>query len=92
MQKIYQFRKPMTNYQITQDLLLKNRFFYEFLILHDRSIAKECRDEYVNTQSKVYYSYFKEYSSKLLKLQVNYILKNDLFFEINIFYFYSFKR
>ena len=26
MQKIYQFRKPMANYQVTQDILLKNRF------------------------------------------------------------------
>lgn len=60
----------MANYQVTQDLLLKNRFFYEFLTLHDRSVARECRDEYVNTLSKVYYSYFKEYSSKLSKLQV----------------------
>jgi hypothetical protein len=70
MQKIYQFRKPMANYQITQDLLIKSRFFYEFLLLHDKSVARECRDEYINTLSKVYFSYFKEYSSKLSKLQV----------------------
>lgn len=70
MQKIFQFRKPMTNYQITQDTLTKNRFFYKFLILHDKVVARECRDEYINTLSKVYFSYFKEYSSKLSKLQV----------------------
>lgn len=70
LQKIYQFRKPMQNYQITQDILIKNRFFYEFLTLHDRTVARECRDEYINTMSKVYFSYFKEYSSKLSKLQV----------------------
>ena len=79
MQKIYQFRKPMANYQVTQDILLKNRFFYEFLTLHDRSIARECRDEYVNTLSKVYFSYFKEYSSKLSKLQVNLLIFNIYF-------------
>ena len=60
----------MANYQVTQDILLKSRFFYEFLTLHDKSIARECRDEYINTLSKVYYSYFKEYFSKLAKLQV----------------------
>ena len=60
----------MANYQVTQDILLKSRFFYEFLTLHDKSIARECRDEYINTLSKVYYSYFKEYLSKLAKLQV----------------------
>ncbi len=71
-----QFRKPMANYQITQDFLLKSRFFYEFLTLHDRTVARECRDEYINTMSKVYYSYFKEYSSKLAKLQVNQTVTN----------------
>jgi hypothetical protein len=60
----------MANYQVTQDTLLKNRFFYEFLTLHDKAIARECKEEYVNTLSKVYFSYFKEYSSKLNKLQV----------------------
>lgn len=71
LQKIYQFRKPMANYQITQDILLKSRFFYEFLTLYDNTVSRECREEYINTLSKVYYSYFKEYSSKLGKLQVN---------------------
>lgn len=70
LQKIYQFRKPMTNYQITQELLVKSRFFYEFLMLHDKAVARECRDEYINTMSKVYFSYFKEYAAKLAKLQV----------------------
>lgn len=66
----------MANYQVTQDSLLKNRFFYEFLMLHDKSVAKECRDEYINTMSKIYYCYFKEYSSKLNKLQVpKYVFK-----------------
>jgi vacuolar protein sorting-associated protein 52 len=79
MQKIYQFRKPMANYQITQDILLRSRFFYEFLTMHDRAVARECRDEYINTLSKVYYSYFKEYSSKLSKLQLDEVAdKEDL--------------
>jgi hypothetical protein len=60
----------MANYQIIQNTLLKNRFFYEFLLANERNVSKECRDEYVNTLSKIYYSYFKEYSSKLTKLQV----------------------
>lgn len=64
----------MTNYQITQDLLVKSRFFYEFLVLHDKAVARECRDEYINTLSKVYFSYFKEYASKLAKLQVAIII------------------
>lgn len=77
IQKVYQFRKPMANYQVTQDMLLKSRFFYEFLTLHDKTIARECRDEYINTLSKVYYSYFKEYSAKLAKLQLDEVADKD---------------
>lgn len=29
------------------------------------------RDEYVDTMSKIYYSYFKSYSGRLLKVQVS---------------------
>ncbi len=77
IQKVYQFRKPMANYQITQDMLLKSRFFYEFLTLHDKIAARECRDEYINTLSKVYFSYFKEYHSKLAKLQIEEVAEKD---------------
>ncbi|GFO17731.1 vacuolar protein sorting-associated protein 52-like protein [Plakobranchus ocellatus] len=69
LQKIYAFRKPMTNYQIPQNTLLKFRIFNEFLMANERHVAKEVRDEYVETMSKIYYSYFKSYSSRLIKLQ-----------------------
>ncbi|KAA8591241.1 hypothetical protein FQN60_002184, partial [Etheostoma spectabile] len=45
-------------------------FFYQFLLANERTVAKEIRDEYVDTMSKIYYSYFKSYSSRLLKVQV----------------------
>ena len=38
---------------------------------HERQVAKEIRDEYVDTMSKIYYSYFKGYTSRLMKLQVS---------------------
>ncbi|RXN17017.1 vacuolar sorting-associated 52 -like protein [Labeo rohita] len=69
LQKIYSFRKPMTNYQIPQNTLLKYRFFYQFLLANERTVAKEIRDEYVDTMSKIYFSYFKSYSGRLLKVQ-----------------------
>ena len=46
------------------------RFFTEFLMTHERHVAKEIRDEYVDTMSKIYYSYFKAYLTRLTKLQV----------------------
>lgn len=41
--KISLFKKPLTNYQIPQNALLKNRFFYEFLLANERSVAREVR-------------------------------------------------
>uniref|UniRef100_H2Z2W6 Vacuolar protein sorting-associated protein 52 homolog n=1 Tax=Ciona savignyi TaxID=51511 RepID=H2Z2W6_CIOSA len=67
--KIYSFRKPMSNYQLGQDAMLKSRFFYEFLLSNERHVAREVRDEYVDTLSKVYFSYFKTYINRLMKLQ-----------------------
>ena len=49
---------------------LNCRFFNEFLMNNERTIAREVRDEYVETMSKIYYSYFKSYTSRLMKLQV----------------------
>lgn len=69
LKKIQSFRKPMTNYQITQNALLKNKFFYQFLKNHDRNVARELTAEYLDTMSKVYFSYFKEYAHRLSKLK-----------------------
>ncbi|CAI5768937.1 Vacuolar protein sorting-associated protein 52 homolog [Podarcis lilfordi] len=77
LQKIYSFRKPMTNYQIPQNALLKYRFFYQFLLGHERSVAKEVRDEYVETMSKIYLSYFKSYTSRLMKVQYEEVAEKD---------------
>uniref|UniRef100_A0A914CG91 Vacuolar protein sorting-associated protein 52 homolog n=1 Tax=Acrobeloides nanus TaxID=290746 RepID=A0A914CG91_9BILA len=69
--KISLFKKPLTNYQIPQNALLKNRFFYEFLLANDRQVAREIKDEYVDTVSKMFFSYFKTYVSRLFKLQMS---------------------
>lgn len=53
-----------------KSLFVYFRIFNEFLMTNERHVAKEVRDEYVDTMSKVYYSYFKSYSSRLMKLQV----------------------
>ena len=37
---------------------------------HSREIALQVRTEYLDTMGKIYYSYFKDYYSKLMKLQV----------------------
>ncbi|XP_069097988.1 vacuolar protein sorting-associated protein 52 homolog [Pleurodeles waltl] len=77
LQKIYSFRKPMTNYQIPQNALLKYRFFYQFLLANERSVAKEIRDEYVDTMSKIYLSYFKSYTSRLMKVQYEEVAEKE---------------
>ncbi len=37
---------------------------------HSRETAQQVRSEYMDTMGKIYYSYFKDYYSKLMKLQV----------------------
>ncbi len=37
---------------------------------HSRETAMQVTSEYVETMGKVYFSYFKDYYSKLMKLQV----------------------
>ncbi|CDW52135.1 Vacuolar protein sorting-associated protein 52 ho molog [Trichuris trichiura] len=69
LRKIYQLRKPLANYEVTQNSLLKYRFYFEFILSNDRHVAKEIRDEYVNTMSKVLFSYFKTFISRLMKLR-----------------------
>ncbi|XP_055356610.1 vacuolar protein sorting-associated protein 52 homolog [Paramacrobiotus metropolitanus] len=69
LSKIQQFKKPMTNYQMAQNAMLKCRFFYEFLLNGERDIAKEVKESYVDITSKIFYSYFKYYWTRLIKLQ-----------------------
>lgn len=60
----------MDNDEVSHNNLLRNRFFDDFLLSNDRQIAGEIRREYMNTLGKVSYAYFKDYSKKLMKLQV----------------------
>ncbi|XP_027563036.1 vacuolar protein sorting-associated protein 52 homolog [Neopelma chrysocephalum] len=60
----------MTNYQIPQNSLLKYKFFYQFLLGNERNVAQELRDQYVETVSRIYFSYFKSYTGRLMKIQV----------------------
>lgn len=47
-----------------------SRFFYQFLLGNERATAKEVRDEYVETLSKMYLSYYRSYLGRLMKVQV----------------------
>jgi hypothetical protein len=67
--KVHSFRKPMSNYQIPQSALLQKKFFFAFLLKHQPELAADLRNEYVGTFSKVYYSYFKEYLTRLSRLR-----------------------
>lgn len=69
LQKINQFKKPLTNYQIPQNAILKFKFYFQFLQSVNREVAKEIREEYTDTMSKIMFSYFKSYTGRLMKLQ-----------------------
>lgn len=72
LEQIYKFRKPMTNYQVAQNNLLKHKFFFEFILANERNVAEEICAEYLDTMSKINFSYFKSYSSRLSKLKVSF--------------------
>lgn len=59
LEQTYKFRKPMTNYQVPQNAMLKHKFFFEFILSNERQVAQEICNEYIDTMSKIYYSYFK---------------------------------
>merc|ERR1719427_1960019 len=67
--KINQFKKPLANYQIPQNAMLRFKFYFQFLQKVNREVASEIRDEYIDTMSKIMFSYFKSYSGRLAKLQ-----------------------
>ncbi|XP_065214394.1 vacuolar protein sorting-associated protein 52 homolog [Planococcus citri] len=69
MEQISKLRRPMTNYHMPQNALLKHKLFFEFLLTNEIAVAHEICNEYVDTMGKVYFSYFKSYSSNLKKLQ-----------------------
>ena len=67
--KINQFKKPLANYQIPQNAMLRFKFYFQFLQKVNREVASEIREEYIDTMSKIMFSYFKSYSGRLAKLQ-----------------------
>lgn len=69
MRKIHDCRKCLSNFEVSQNYLLKNRFFYVFLLTHAREKAHEVQTEYIDTMNKVYYCYFKEYLNRLSKFE-----------------------
>lgn len=77
LEQVYKFRKPMTNYQVPQNAMLKYKFFFEFILSNDRQVAQEICNEYVDTMSKIYYSYFKSYSSRLASLRYEEAVSKD---------------
>lgn len=55
--------------RLPQSALLKNKFFYQFLLAHERERAREVQTEYIETMSKVYSAYFRDYLHRLSKLE-----------------------
>lgn len=77
LEQIYKFRIPMTNYQVPQNAMLKYKFFFEFILSNERQVAQEVCSEYVDTMSKIYYSYFKSYSGRLAGLRFEEAVSKD---------------
>ncbi|KAK9882533.1 hypothetical protein WA026_021880 [Henosepilachna vigintioctopunctata] len=79
LEQVYKFRKPLGNYQVPQNNMLKFKYFYEFILSNERNVAQEIYREYVDTMSKIYFSYFKSYNNRIMKLQYEEcVTKDDL--------------
>ncbi|XP_066154115.1 vacuolar protein sorting-associated protein 52 homolog [Euwallacea fornicatus] len=68
LEQVGKFKKPLTNYQIPQNTLLKNKFLFRFLHIHEEARATDVSSYYVDTISKIYMSYFKSYEGRMMKL------------------------
>jgi len=78
--KINQLKKPKTNLQILQNnVLVKFKFFTQFLSEHHPPVAREVQQHYVETMSTQYIKQFRTYVSSLQKLELEYgPSRNDL--------------
>ena len=68
----------MANPHLQQDTLMKFKALYRFVAQYAAGTAKDIRDEYIDTMSKIHVSYFKTYVERLLKLQYAVADKDDL--------------
>eukprot|EP00472_Partenskyella_glossopodia_P013646 CAMPEP_0197515828 /NCGR_PEP_ID=MMETSP1318-20131121/826_1 /TAXON_ID=552666 /ORGANISM="Partenskyella glossopodia, Strain RCC365" /LENGTH=688 /DNA_ID=CAMNT_0043064293 /DNA_START=96 /DNA_END=2162 /DNA_ORIENTATION=- len=79
VQKIFLLKKPQTNIQIKQNLLLRYKYLYKFLLMHSKDTAEEVKRVYVETIRKLYTAHFKQYLVNLMKLQAfSVVTKGDL--------------
>jgi hypothetical protein len=49
---------------------LKYKYFYSFLLLHNKEVAEEVCKTYINTIGKIYFSNFQNYVNNLIKLEI----------------------
>jgi hypothetical protein len=79
LDKIASFKKPKTNVQMLQpNVLLKFRYFMDFLQENSPEAADDVRDNYTQTMSKVYFGHFKSYLGDLERLALEGPGKGDL--------------
>jgi hypothetical protein len=82
LQKINELKKPKTNTQfLKQNVLLKFKYFNDFLRKNNEEAAIEIRNTYINTISAYYFNSFKTYVANLTRLAQPTATKNDLIVE-----------
>jgi len=73
LQKINTLKKPRTNLQILQrNVLVRFKFFTQFLAEHHPAVAREVQQHYVETMSAQYLKQFRTYVLSLQKLELEY--------------------
>ena len=79
LQRIQTLKRPKTNVQILQhSVLLKFRYFEEFLVTAAPDVAREVMMTYAATVQKIFHSHLKTYVSDLMKLHQDVASKDDV--------------
>eukprot|EP00824_Muranothrix_gubernata_P005780 TRINITY_DN17560_c0_g1_i1.p1 TRINITY_DN17560_c0_g1~~TRINITY_DN17560_c0_g1_i1.p1 ORF type:complete len:764 (-),score=142.62 TRINITY_DN17560_c0_g1_i1:7-2133(-) len=77
LQRVYGLKKDKTNVQMLQQLLLKFKYFNQFLMDHDKDAAQEMENAYVDTMSRIYFKDFRAYVGNVMKLHTEISSKTD---------------
>jgi len=85
-EKVALLRRPNTNVQIIKEnVLLKNKTLFEFLMDHSFTAYVEVRDDYVDTMSKLYNVLFQRYIQGLMSLKEDAGARGELLVESSSF-------
>ncbi|KAL9645215.1 hypothetical protein ABK040_002416 [Willaertia magna] len=81
IQQLNELKKPKTNTQFIKQMLLKKKYFYDFVAKNSPQTGEELRNVYIDIIGRYYFNSFKSYVTSLSKLEVKVGTKQSLLVE-----------